>query len=422
MGNRFKIFMIRFIPIILIFIIPIIFNIYYKVWRFTYISYIVLSLCFIWFMMINLFISLLRNKPKRDLNIVKDIKFTVCIPVYNEDLEKLAKTILSVIQANGNKEIIIVDDGSKNLDAYKLIIDLKRNFKEIKIVYRFNKNKGKRKAQEWMFEKSKNEYIVSIDSNAIYEKDSFLNLIYDLEFDTRIGLVTGQVLIQDEYKTMLNRVQSAIWWSSSNSGRKSLSQFGLMGSVTGKLMALRKSVFLKDIKHRFADQQFFGKNIISGDDGFLTTFMIDSGYKVMYNENSIAYCYAQETVLQYLKQQLRWKKNILLRSFWALGNMSIRKNKIYFIYIISNLVFPFILISLISAFLISTIMHIQIYLILIMLFNIMILTFIIDYLMIMDDNRRVLTVFLGSIFNFIMLLPLWIIALFFLDDSKWGTR
>ena len=56
----------------------------------------------------------------------------------------LEKTIRSVNSANGDKEIIVVDDGSSNLDCWNLVNKLSKEI-EIKKL-RYEQNKGKRYA------------------------------------------------------------------------------------------------------------------------------------------------------------------------------------------------------------------------------------------------------------------------------------
>lgn len=347
-------------------------------------------------------------------------RFSVLVPVYNEDKEKLKETISSLVNADGDKEILIVDDGSTN-GIWETIKELKEKYSNYIVhIHRFKENKGKREAQCYMVEKAETDFIVSVDSNSIFDENVFMALLHHLK-DSSIGLVTGQVLIKDEFKSLKNRIQGALWWCAANKGRLSLSNFGVMGSACGKIMAFRRSEFLKNIDE-FKNQKFLDNKVISGDDGFLTSLFIRDGYKIKYEPKAICYGYAKSTYKMYIKQQLRWKKNIIRRSVWALKNINTKRSFIYRIYILGNLILPFVLISLMTAYIISVVasgnyyslVHVFVAVILIMLIQ--------NLVMLAENKRRVVSFLPYTIFNIIFLMPLWIVALFNIDEMKWGTR
>src|SRR3989304_2139846 len=69
---------------------------------------------------------------------------SIIIPCYNEEEQYLKQCIVSACEIQyPNKEVIVVDDGSKN-NAWKVIKQLQKvyNFR----AFRFNRNKGKRSA------------------------------------------------------------------------------------------------------------------------------------------------------------------------------------------------------------------------------------------------------------------------------------
>src|SRR3954454_14974548 len=73
--------------------------------------YMYLLLGYTWFLFILLLIGEIRkpNYPPYDGG-----KISVLIPCYNEKPDLLEKCIDSVVHARGNKEILVIDDGSTN--------------------------------------------------------------------------------------------------------------------------------------------------------------------------------------------------------------------------------------------------------------------------------------------------------------------
>lgn len=412
-----KIFLMKLFAFFVIVILPLSYLLNHTLWHIVSSIYIFVSLSFIWFLTIILFIAMLKDEEKLSFT---DEYFSVLVPVFNEDKEKLITTIKSIIQTTGNKKILIVDDGSTN-GIWTTIESLWKMYpNDIVHIHRFEKNKGKREAQSYMVDKSTTELIVSVDSNSTFDKDVFMYLIHHLK-DASIGLVTGQVLIKDEFKTLKNRIQGALWWCASNKGRLSLSNFGVMGSACGKIMAFRRKEFLNNVEE-FKNQTFLGNKVISGDDGFLTSLYIRDGFKIRYEPRALCYGYAKGTYRLYLKQQLRWKKNIIRRSVWALKNIDLKRSYIYRIYIIGNLFLPFILISLMTAYIISIILSSNYYSLIHVGVAILLVMLIQNFVMLADNRRRVVSFLPYTIFNILFLMPLWFIALFNIDDMKWGTR
>src|SRR4051812_37346207 len=73
--------------------------------------YIVLLLSYTWYIFILLYIE---DKKTIVYPAYNNEKISVIMPCYNESPALLKRAISSVISAKGNKEIIIIDDGSTN--------------------------------------------------------------------------------------------------------------------------------------------------------------------------------------------------------------------------------------------------------------------------------------------------------------------
>lgn len=136
---------------------------------------------------------------------MKDL-ISIIITSYNSNELYLEEAILSVLnQSYKNKEIILVDDGSKNGVAYKLCV----KYKQIK--YIFQENHGLASARNTGIKNSHGEYICFLDDddtwdsdkvfkqveyfNKMYMKDKYIGLVFTFQNDIdEDGKLIGKTL------------------------------------------------------------------------------------------------------------------------------------------------------------------------------------------------------------------------------------
>jgi len=112
-------------------------------------------------------------------------KVSVIVPAYNAEktIELCINSLLNQNYPKNKYEIIIIDDGSK--DKTKNII---KNFKKIRLIER--SHKGPSVARNSGAKRSKNEYILFIDSDCIAPKNWIKNIIKPFE-DKDVIAVSG---------------------------------------------------------------------------------------------------------------------------------------------------------------------------------------------------------------------------------------
>lgn len=121
---------------------------------------------------------------------------SVIIAAYNAE-KFLAKVLDSVYeQSRLPDEIIIVDDGStdntrKIAEEYKE--EASKTFPGIRYHLIVQKNKGPAAASNVAIGNAKGEYIVSVDSDAIVDKDLIEKCVDEMEKDRSIGAVGGYI-------------------------------------------------------------------------------------------------------------------------------------------------------------------------------------------------------------------------------------
>ncbi|MEM4331074.1 MAG: glycosyltransferase family 2 protein [Candidatus Pacearchaeota archaeon] len=102
-------------------------------------------------------------------------KVSIIIPVYNEE-RTIKKVLEEVLKLKLKKEIIVINDGSKD----NTLKELKNFSKKIKIIS-YEENKGKGYALRKGIEKASGDYIVFQDADLEYNPKEISSLIKELE-------------------------------------------------------------------------------------------------------------------------------------------------------------------------------------------------------------------------------------------------
>ena len=134
---------------------------------------------------------------------------SVLIPYYNHN-RFVKKTLDSILEDTyPNKEIIIINDGSTELDSSNLEnwIDTNRNF--INIIYKKRTNKGITKTLNEMINLSSGKYIALIASDDYFINNTFSKRVDILENNkTKLMLVADAIVVDDDGKLLF---QSAMF-------------------------------------------------------------------------------------------------------------------------------------------------------------------------------------------------------------------
>src|SRR3954466_13182891 len=169
--------------------------------RFT-IAYLGALVVYTWYLFALLLVLVVR--PRR-YPTYGGQKIAVLIPCYNEEPALDEESIRSVLCAYGNKQVIVVDDGSTNGVQTRL----RELAQELPItLHEFAENAGKREALFHATTKMLDDdvaFVVTIDSDTLLAATALVRVVEPL-LDPKIGASTGNVLLLNERQNLLTRM------------------------------------------------------------------------------------------------------------------------------------------------------------------------------------------------------------------------
>ena len=342
------------------------------------------------------------------------------VPVYNEEEQYLDETIKSMVEADGTKQIVIADDGSS--PKYKKIIN--RVFdryitKGDIVICTLPENRGKKFAQIYALEKVvKYDYIVTCDSDTVFEKDALLKLVTPLK-DPRIGITNVNIDIANAKTNLMTKMQQLQNYGAFMIGRKSLGGFGVMNCASGIGIGIRKNVW-KMIADEYLGDRPFGFNCKFGEDRFMTNILLKKDYKVVMVEDAYAKTYVPETVGHFLKQQLRWRISGIIEGIHVI--LFSWKKPILFVYSLFNFILPFFCISVIITFFAKSLIIGEPLNILTFILVIIVASFVRSTIVMWERKDLIKYIIPFALFNLFAVLWLWIYACFRIDEQSWITR
>ena len=119
---------------------------------------------------------------------------SVIVPVYNTE-QYLAECLESILkQTYSNIEVILVDDGSKDLSG-NICDQFARNDSRIRVFHK--KNEGSAIAKNFGIQQSKGEYIILVDSDDIVS-DRMIEVLYTQIKEKSADIAIGNYCIYDE--------------------------------------------------------------------------------------------------------------------------------------------------------------------------------------------------------------------------------
>jgi cellulose synthase/poly-beta-1,6-N-acetylglucosamine synthase-like glycosyltransferase/spore germination protein YaaH/peptidoglycan/xylan/chitin deacetylase (PgdA/CDA1 family) len=226
---------------------------------------------------------------------------TVLIPAHNEE-SVIVQTVTSVLLSDlTDIQVIVVDDGSTDRTLELLQSNFGKN-EAVQIIHQVNR--GKAAALNNAMSHAHTDIVVTIDADTEIESDAIPKLLRHFS-DPKVGAVAGNVKVGNRSR-WLTRWQALEYITSQNMEKRAFDLLNCITVVPGALGAWRKKA-IEDTGGITADTV--------AEDADLTIAIRRLGWRVTYDEESIAWTEAPETPGALIRQRFRWTFGTL-QSFW----------------------------------------------------------------------------------------------------------
>jgi cellulose synthase/poly-beta-1,6-N-acetylglucosamine synthase-like glycosyltransferase len=291
---------------------------------------LVISLCIVFY--INfLCIPLAIYQKRREIKQVDALSYfpsiSILVPAFNEE-KVIRRAIETTFEANypGNKEIVVIDDGSTD-NTYQIAMEYAD--RGVKVVHR--PNGGKAVAINHGLRFSQGDIIIIVDADSMVGKNTLIELVQPLR-DPDIAAVAGNIKVLNRMN-WITRCQALEYITSINIYRRALDVFGSVTVVPGALGAYRREALE-------GSGEYDPDTLVEDFDVTMKT--LKTGKVVQASTKAIAYTEAPQSVGQFIRQRLRWYRGNF-QALWKHRDAAFNTRYGF----LQRLAFPFLVISMI---------------------------------------------------------------------------
>ena len=224
---------------------------------------------------------------------------SVLVPAYNEG-PVLERAIQSLLRLDYPEyEILIIDDGSPD-NTLAAAAALEGVYEGVPIRVFSKPNGGKATALNLGIENSAHPFILCMDADSTVEPQLLRRAMPHFE-DPTVGAVAGNVKIENRDR-LITRLQALEYIEGLNMPRRAQGFIAAVNIVPGPVGVFRREA-LSDVGGYDTDT--------FAEDADLTLKLISSGWKIVYEDQAIAWTQAPESWLDLVQQRYRWTRGIL---------------------------------------------------------------------------------------------------------------
>ena len=224
---------------------------------------------------------------------------SVVIPAYNEG-ELMERALASLMELDYPEyEIVVVDDGSTDDTLARAAAwEGRRGPVEIKVVTK--RNGGKASALNAGMAASKHAFILCMDADSYLEPKTLLRAVEHFG-DPSVGAVAGNVKVENRSK-LITRLQALEYIEGLNMSRRAQGFVAAVNIVPGPVGMFRREAL--DEVGGYETDTF-------AEDADLTLKLIAAGWRVVYEDEAVAWSEAPERWIDLVQQRYRWTRGIL---------------------------------------------------------------------------------------------------------------
>ncbi|UCD36490.1 MAG: poly-beta-1,6 N-acetyl-D-glucosamine synthase [Nitrospiraceae bacterium] len=253
-----------------------------------------LFMSFVWMIGALIFYFRLERKKDTPPEISVEPFFSILVPCHNED-EQVGETISHLVTLDyPNYEIILIDDGSTDGTAAK-IHKLCEEHDNVRGVY-LRKNQGKASALNIGCLVSRGELILTIDADALLDKQCLKWMAWHFEKFPRTGAITGNPRVINR-TTLLGKIQIGEYSTIIGFIKRAQRILGKVLTVSGVIAAFRRQALLS--------VGFWSDDMIT-EDIDITWKLEKKFWDVRYEPRAVCWIFVPETLRGLWRQRVRW--------------------------------------------------------------------------------------------------------------------
>ena len=157
--------------------------------------------------------------------------------------------------------------------------------------------------------------IVFIDSDSRVARNAIRRIAQYFVYP-EVGAVSGIVDVDNKKVNILTKMQTVRYFVAFDVVKAAEARFGAVTCCSGAFSAYRREA-AEQVLSEWLAQSFLGTKSTYGDDRSLTNHVIKYRWSVLYAPDARAKTMVPETMKQFLRQQLRWKKSWIRESLAA---------------------------------------------------------------------------------------------------------
>jgi cellulose synthase/poly-beta-1,6-N-acetylglucosamine synthase-like glycosyltransferase/peptidoglycan/xylan/chitin deacetylase (PgdA/CDA1 family) len=264
-------------------------------------------------------------------------RVAVLVPAYNEE-KVIVRTIRSVLNSDySNLHVIVIDDGSSDKTCEVARSAYAAEIAAGRVQVLSKENGGKAAALNYALDRLTEEIYVGIDADTVIAADAVSKLIPHFE-DPLIGAVAGNAKVGNRVN-LWTRWQALEYITSQNFERRALDLFSVVTVVPGAIGAWRTA----PVKAAGG----YPINTVA-EDADLTMGLLEMGFKVVYEDRSLAFTEAPIDAKGLMRQRFRWSFGTL-QAIWK-HRAAFTRNKAMGLFALPNILIFQMFLPLVSPF------------------------------------------------------------------------
>jgi biofilm PGA synthesis N-glycosyltransferase PgaC len=221
--------------------------------------------------------------------------FSIIVPAHNEE-QTIRETILSLKNLNYPKyEVIVVNDGSRDNTAKILDKLVSENSAWLRVIH-LEPNSGKSKALNIGILVSRGEFLLTIDSDCIIDKNALKWMAWHLVQYPRVGAVTGNPRVRNR-TSLLGKIQVGEYSNIIGLIKRTQRILGKVLTVSGVMAAYRKCALLSC--------GLFESDTVT-EDIDITWKLQKNFWDIRYEPRALSWILVPETLTGLWHQRVRW--------------------------------------------------------------------------------------------------------------------